>query len=68
MEEIGDTGRRSNGRPLLLIDGAGSSTCQKEESVADEVKDKEKTKCWKETHCVIGNLVLGVDHVPIYMG
>jgi hypothetical protein len=27
MREIGDTGWRSNGRPVLLTDGAGSSTC-----------------------------------------
>jgi len=28
IKDTGDTGRRSNGRPLLLTDGAGSSTCQ----------------------------------------
>ena len=45
IKETGDTGRRSNGRPLLLIGGAGSSTYQIEESVTDEVRSKEKTKC-----------------------
>ena len=67
IKETVDTGRRSNGRPLLLIDGAGLSTYQIEESVADEVRSKEKTKYWEETQCFIGDLVLEVDHVPIYV-
>ena len=30
IKEIGDAGRISNGGPLLLTNGAGSSTCQSE--------------------------------------
>ena len=67
IKETGDTGQRLNGRPLLLTDGAGSSTCQVEESVANEVRSKEKIKCGEETYCVSRNLMLGVDRIPIYM-
>jgi hypothetical protein len=45
MGEAGDTGQRSNGRPLLLIASAGSLTCQMKELVTDGIKDEEKTKC-----------------------
>ena len=31
IRETGGIGRRSNGRPLLLTDGAWSSTCQSKE-------------------------------------
>jgi len=31
IREIGDSGQKSNGRPLFLTDGARSSTCQNKE-------------------------------------
>jgi hypothetical protein len=65
--EIRDTRRRSNGRPLLLIIGAGSSTSQMKESAADEVRSKEKTKCWEKAYHIIRDLVLEIDHVPLCM-
>jgi hypothetical protein len=65
--EIGDTGRGSNGHLFLLIAGAGSLTCQIKELVTDEIKDEEKSKCWRKTYCIVGDNMLRVDELPIYV-
>jgi hypothetical protein len=37
------------------------------ESVTNVVRSKENVKCWEEAYYVIRDLMLGVDHVPIYV-
>jgi len=49
--------------PIVL----GHQPNKMEESVADEVRNEERTKCWEKAYCVIRDFMLGVDHVPIYM-